>query len=459
VPVGITAWHANGTYDTANGTIAVPQSNGDGVTDALPAIQAALDQANSAGGGHVYVPAGTYLLTTNTASSPGYLQIGSNTRLELHPLATIRRNNNGNGMLRVYGTANDTGPTGYTGFSSITVSGGTWDGNLAAFPQAHNIITSTHCDGFTVRDTTLRNCYGFHFLEFNSTRRGRALNVTCLDFDGTTSAKEMIQIDAALTPNLGGSADGTPCDDILIQGCHLRNGARGIGTHTAALHRNIKVTGCHISDMREEAVRAQDWFGFTVSGNTMRNCQSGIRAISTTQTLRNGTISGNTYDLAPSTGGGRAIDLDGNDTNLRCREVTVTGNTLRGTAANAGQWGIQVRFAQEITITGNQVSGFNQSGIIIFKAKTITVGQNVARGNNTSANATHADLTTTGSTATDLQDVTLTGNMVDTILFGSFGDRILATGNIAATSLTVSGTNAPTNVNRVANFVAGTFVA
>src|SRR5690606_10759765 len=66
---------------------------GDGVTDDSTAIQAALDAANAAGGGEVYIPDGVYAIKTT-------LLIYSYTRLRLAPGATLIRAANFVSMLR-----------------------------------------------------------------------------------------------------------------------------------------------------------------------------------------------------------------------------------------------------------------------------------------------------------------------------------------------------------------------
>lgn len=56
-------------------------ATGNGVTDDTNAIQAALDAARDAGGGRVYIPAGTYILAGSGDASDGALRVYSNTEL------------------------------------------------------------------------------------------------------------------------------------------------------------------------------------------------------------------------------------------------------------------------------------------------------------------------------------------------------------------------------------------
>ena len=101
-------------------------ATGDGSTDDRDAMQDALDAANVAGGGVVYVPPGTYMIGASNGASPAStggssLQIGSNTHLRMDPAATIIR--------RHAGTAEENATIRNMDFSSgntnVRISGGT----------------------------------------------------------------------------------------------------------------------------------------------------------------------------------------------------------------------------------------------------------------------------------------------------------------------------------------------
>lgn len=85
---------------------------GNGTTDDRPSIQAAIDAAAAAGGGTVYVPPGTYLLTRAGASSQGCIRVPSSISLI------------GAGIGNTTLLSGDAGATDITGVVR-TVSGGT----------------------------------------------------------------------------------------------------------------------------------------------------------------------------------------------------------------------------------------------------------------------------------------------------------------------------------------------
>jgi parallel beta-helix repeat protein len=423
---------------------AVPSTFGDGATDATAAIQAALDAANTAGGGRVYVPDGTYLITTA-------LTIGSNTHLELGPRATVKRNAAIDNMLRNKSN-NTTGAYGQA--SNITVSGGTWDMNAAGFPSTVTGIATGHAEYVTIRDTTLRNCWGWHFIELNSTRHAIVRNVRFRDMDATTTGKEMLQLD--LMVNAGafpwfGPYDNTPCDDVLVEGCEFINGDRGIGSHSTAAgfpHTNIRIIGNHFDTMREEAIEAYDYARTVITGNTFTNCWKCVH-LWADQACYDHVISGNVMEnVKPADNGARAIQIGGGDLNRWIRKVLINNNIVR----NVGRHGIGFDFCQDVVVSGNSVSECAIVGIWSFQSNRVTI-----TGNTAHANVPDIQIGQNATTTTNTQDNVVIGNNCDGISVLT-SDRAVVSNNIAATFANASSASpAATGAKFINNYIAGTW--
>ena len=82
VPAILARIHAP-TFPSREFPVTAYGAKGDGVTDSLPAVRAAIDACTAAGGGRVIVPAGTYLLN-------GPVQLKSNVDLHLAEGATLQ---------------------------------------------------------------------------------------------------------------------------------------------------------------------------------------------------------------------------------------------------------------------------------------------------------------------------------------------------------------------------------
>lgn len=419
---------------------------GDGVTDDTAAIQLLLDRANRLGGGWVYVPIGTYLISTA-------LTIGSNTTLELAPAATIKRNATIDNMLRNKG---DGTTAAYGQASYITVRGGTWDANESEYASAATAIAFGHAQHVKVLDVAVKNVFSWHHIELNAVQHAVIRGCRFLDHDSAAAAQEMVQLD--LAANVGvfpwfGPYDGTPCDDILVEGCVFRNGSRGIGSHTSSLgnpHTNVRVIGNHFKTFREEGIRAQEWARVLVADNTFEDVWKSVYVIADTNTNEGFVITGNVID-AQSRATSRGIHINGTDVaNRRCRGVTVTGNTVRNCASHA----IGIDFCQDYTVHGNVAKDNAGNGIWIFKSIKGSVVGNAAP-----ANASTADIIigTTSGAGTDTTDTIVMGNTCGRLYVADFNTRVIVSNNIADTWYDADAD--ADDVEAFNNFIAGVWTA
>ncbi|MDE6759073.1 MAG: FIVAR domain-containing protein [Lachnospiraceae bacterium] len=198
------------------------------------AIQAALDKAGEDHKIVVTVYGGLYYIGST-------LCIQSNTTIQMDSASTIRRSKTSVNMLKVTDAAHKTTPYyGYTLGHDITITGGTWDGgDISKTTVEKNLIYIGHSQNVTVSNTTIKNCYGTHALEFAGVINSTIKKCTFTGFryapDRFTA--EAVQLDicdkdssgAEWTP--GYTMDGTTCKNITLSNNTFIDYPRGIGCH------------------------------------------------------------------------------------------------------------------------------------------------------------------------------------------------------------------------------------
>lgn len=382
---------------------------GDGVVEDRVAIQAALDAANAAGGGVVWVPRGTYLVNAT-------LKIYSKTTLRLARHATIKRSSTTNCLIQ-NGTS---GVGGYGTDTGITIEGGTWDGNQTAFPSNVCVIAFGHATDITIRDTTIKNVYGWHHVELNAVKTARVLNVSFRDYDNATVNKEALQLDLASGVSAFpwfGPYDNTACDDIFVSGCSFENVCRGIGSHSSVAgfpHRNVRIVGCHFKTLRESAVIALDYDGLVVTGCTMIDVGEGIRSVAADNSLRGTVVQGNVIKNIVGPGGvlgsgNRGIHFGAPDGRpVTNRDITVQGNTVLG-----GYYGISFDNCDGVGVVGNTVTGTQRHGSWAYGPSDVRFNSNLYYGNGIESTASYFDLFLGGGPTRPVTTMTITGNIVE----------------------------------------------
>lgn len=239
--------------------------------DDAAAIQKALDQAGEDHNTYILIPAGTYYISKT-------LYIQSNTYLTLNKDAVIKRkktNLNKNLLRPTDSNHKSTNYDGYTLAHNIRISGGTWDGgNIKKSNKECNLLYFGHCENIVINNTTVKNCYGSHAIEFAGVNNGTISNCTISGFRYGSShfESEAIQIDICFKQNSlrwapGYSADGTVCNNITISNNTIIDYPRGIGSHHILEDNpstNITITNNQIRRSTGKAQKKMyDWNLFT----------------------------------------------------------------------------------------------------------------------------------------------------------------------------------------------------
>ncbi|MEZ0262239.1 MAG: Ig-like domain-containing protein [Alphaproteobacteria bacterium] len=283
-------------------------ATGNGVTDDTAAIQAAIDAAAAAGGGEVYLPAGTYIVTGGEEASDGAIQIFDNITVYGDGMGTTTiklqdgSNDDITGILRtptdvenhdicvhsltIDGNRDNTGGKVDGWFNGVSPGEPGTDTNITLqnveikdcsgygfdpHEQTTNLIISdciSHgngLDGFTldfINGGIVQNC-----VAYDNDRHG---------FNIVTQSSEVSLINCIAYDNTGqgvvvqrGSEDVPLPDDILIQGGEFySNGGDGIQINKA---NNVEIDGAYIHDNDKRGVRIMGSIGSIVENCTLHN--------------------------------------------------------------------------------------------------------------------------------------------------------------------------------------------
>jgi len=349
---------------------------GDGTTDDTAAIQAALNQSQQGPCSHVIIPKGTYKVIDT-------LRIYRNTRLTLHPGATILRCHDYSFLVN-----GDNGATyqGYEGHGNIIIEGGVWEGNILLYPDAYNGFGLARGRNILIRHTELRDIVTNHGIDMNACDNVWIEDCRFLGYrDGSADQSrdyaEAIQLANHTQAGFSqwGAFDGTPCTNIVIRNCYFGASGTpgtqpwpaGVGNHYAvydSFNSNIKITGNTFAGMTFAGVRSFKFYELHVSGNTFLNCKRGIMLSNPAgntesskdaagnqtglpQSSANVIISGNIFRGTLSENIYCVGWPKDNDVYAKVESVTITGNTFEQAVSTSSN--ITMRWANHVTVTGN----------------------------------------------------------------------------------------------------------
>lgn len=284
-------------------------ATGNGSTDDSTAIQNALNAANSAGGGEVWVPSGTYGI--------GHmLVIYSNTWLHLSPGAVMSRiTPTGGSAPSLMIATSGLGGSSSAGYSNILISGGAWDATGGAnasfagitsactpiFLVAGYFMAIEQTNFIQVAGNPAVECCGMNGVVIRD----------CL-FSGRTTASgsstPSVRVSAAYhgyTPiaslNTGAYTNGTTCNDVLLESCTVAYTGFGTYPPTGKLlnddtgsgynHGSVTVTDCSVGDNANLTYPLVNWANINnpmVYGNQFKTAQAGFSNSQLASTINGG---------------------------------------------------------------------------------------------------------------------------------------------------------------------------
>lgn len=211
---------------------------GDGVVNDTAAVQAAIDAVEAAGGGVVYFPPGTFVVSSLTVSSNVRL-VGAG-----REASEIRKSVNGV-LISMSGPSTDaTGATHvkYSGIENITLNGNSLTGLLLQLYYANNLaFTNVHFTSNLDVMVDTAEFWDSRFINCTFETAGGAAN----------STTPMINLrNSAAAAGFGFSADNV--NQIVFLGCRFENFFNGAIRITAGTSNTNNPNGVYITDCKME---------------------------------------------------------------------------------------------------------------------------------------------------------------------------------------------------------------
>ena len=217
-------------------------ATGNGTSNDRTAIQNAFDACNTAGGGTVIFPAGTYKVNST-------LIFYSNTHILLDCGATILRGGSYNMMLQTYCTDET---LEYNGVHDVIIEGGTIDAGTG-ITQGCAPIGMIHAKNITIKNVRMRhNNVGYHCCDICGCKNITIEDCIFEDPLTTDSHAEIIQFDSPTSRTTFPSSqltegantfDSTITQNVEVKGCRffLNDVSPACGNHTTSANKNILI--------------------------------------------------------------------------------------------------------------------------------------------------------------------------------------------------------------------------
>lgn len=399
-------------------------AKGDGITDDTAAIQAAIDAAAAAGGGEVYVPPGTYIVTAGEEPSDGCLMLKSN----------VHMYGDGMGVSNIkVADGSDTKITGVIrsaygeethdfGLSNLTIDGnrdnttGKIDGWFNGYiPGEEGYDSNVTLDGVEIKDCS---GYGFdpheqtvNMVIKNSVSHGNGLDGFVADF----LTDSIFENNVAYNNDRHGFNVVTSTNDFTLKdNVAYNNGGGGIvvqrGSENIPSPSNIIITGGEVYGNGAEGVLIKLSSDVTLSGVYIHdNSSAGVRIYGS----NNVEVSDNTLSNNALGGGVPEIIIQSYDDTLGVSgkyfngsDNLIQGNVISG--SDQSTYGVAER----------NEDGTDRNAIVGNTISHTTKGDTLVYGDGSYASATVPVVTVQGTAGNDV----LLGSGANEIFYGGAGN-------------------------------------
>lgn len=360
-----------------------------GVVESRPAIQRALNDIGTAGGGTlVFTPGGNYLCNqTCIIRSPGNLTvIGYGARMFRNTATSVFWDNwVATGEEEPgYGVTNY---PGYSGPSNVAFYGLTMDGRGSVVADTLTFVMLAHGENYLFEECTFLDGVDNHALDINGMQNVKIVRCTFKGKRTTTSTadiKEAIQLDVAGTFAYSLPFDSTICNGILVEDnyCSASANCAGYGVFFGShgdpgnqvYHHMVRAVNNHVRDIMFYAFAPMNWRNVTIQGNHVSDANGGV--IATVDEDQTSQIGGNTSVL-------QSVMITGNIFDFMGQPNGYTGGTVSESVIRVnGRSGIPAR---DVMVVGNIIKSYeNASAVNVSNTVGVMVSRNqLKRGTGT----------------------------------------------------------------------------
>lgn len=360
-------------------------AKGDGITDDTAAIQSAIDAAAAAGGGQVYMPTGTYIVSGGEEPSDGCLMLKSNVYLYGDGMgATTVKVADGSdtkitGVIRsAYGEE-----THDFGVSNLTIDGNRdhTTGKIDGWFNGYIPGQAGYDSNVTLDSVEIKDCSGYGFdpheqtvnmVIKNSVSHGNGLDGFVADFLSDSTFENNVAYD---NDRHGFNVVTSTHDFTLTNNVAYNNGGNGIvvqrGSENIPSPSNITITGGEVYGNGAEGVLIKMSSEVTVSGVEIHdNASAGIRIYGSNHVeIIDNTLSNNSLgNPVPE-----IIIQSYNDTQgVSGKYFNGSDNTIQGniiTGSNLSTYGVAERNedgTDRNAIIGNTISHTSNGATLVY---------------------------------------------------------------------------------------------
>lgn len=273
---------------------------GDGATNDTAAIQAAVDAAHAAGGGQVYIPAGTYIVTGHSSASDGAIMLYDNITVYGDGMgaSTVKLQDNWNhAVTGIFRTPADV-ENHDVGMHDLTIDGnranntgkvdGWFNGVSPGEPGADTNITLDHVE--------IMNCGGYGFdpheetinlVITNCISHGNGIDGFTLDFQINGRVENCVAYE---NDRHGFNIVTSSHDILLLNNIAHDNGGDGIivqrGSEDVPVPYNIIIRGGSVYNNHSDGVQVDKADYVTVDNvNVHHNWERGIRFLGSNHSI------------------------------------------------------------------------------------------------------------------------------------------------------------------------------